>query len=171
MQCSVLPSKKVKLESGTAAQEQVKADLQILKEYWDLQEVFRERDSDVVPLHHPTDCSIEILPEAKLSKLKLYSMIPRELDELWPFIDKNLAQSFIQPVKSCMAIPVLFQEKKDGSLHLCMDYHGLNDICMENIYPLPLMKDMLAHLAKGRIFIKLDLREIYYRVCIKGRDE
>ncbi|ETE73433.1 putative mitochondrial protein, partial [Ophiophagus hannah] len=34
---------------------------------------------------------------------------------------------------------------------------------LHNLYPLPLMKDMLSHLAKGKIFTKLDLREAYYR--------
>lgn len=58
----------------------------------------------------------------------------------------------MQTIKQQMAIPVLFQEKKDRS-HLCIDYHRLNTICIENIYPLSLMKDMLAHLAKEKIFL------------------
>lgn len=43
-----------------------------------------------------------------------------------------------------------------------MDYCRLNAICTENFYSLPLLKDMLVYLAKGRIFTKLDLRETYY---------
>lgn len=42
-----------------------------------------------------------------------------------------------------------------------------NGICIENMYPLPLMKDILGHLMKGRIFTKLDLREAYYQVMIR----
>lgn len=30
-------------------------------------------------------------------------------------------------------------------------------VCIENVYPLPLMKDMPAHLGKGKIFTKLDI--------------
>lgn len=60
------------------------------------------------------------------------------------FIDKNLARGFIQPSRSQVAALVLFREKKDGSLCLCVDYHGLNAVCMENVYPLPLIKDMLS---------------------------
>lgn len=52
-----------------------------------------------------------------------------------------------------------------------MDYRGLNVVCVENVYPLPLMKGMLAHLAKGRFFTKLDLREVYYRIRNKEGDE
>lgn len=47
----------------------------------------------------------------------------------------------------------------------------LNAVYIENVYQLPLIKDMLAHLAKGKIFIKLDLREEYYWVRIKEDDE
>lgn len=52
-----------------------------------------------------------------------------------------------------------------------MDYRGLNCICGENMYPLPLMRDMLNYLAKERIFTKLYLREAYYQVRIKEGNE
>lgn len=122
---------------------------------------------DILPPYHPT----EILPGAKLPKPKLYLMTPRELEELRVLIDKKLARGFIQLVKSHMAAPILFHKKKDGSLRLCVDYCGLSAICMENVYPLPLVKDMLIHLAKGKIFTKLDLTESYYQVGIKEGDE
>lgn len=62
-----------------------------------------------------------------------------------------------------MEVPVLFREKKDGGLHLHVDFHGINTV-VEHLYPLLLMEDMLALLAEGWIFTKLDLREAYYRV-------
>lgn len=96
----------------------------------------------------------------------MYSMTPRELIEMREYIDKNLAWSFIQPSRSRMAAPVLFREKKDGGLRLCIDFHDLNAVCVEHLYPLPLLKDLLSTLATGKIFTKLDLREAYYRVCI-----
>lgn len=42
---------------------------------------------------------------------------------------------------------------------------------MENVYPMPIMKDLIAHLAKGKIFTKLDIREAYYHVRIKEGNE
>lgn len=62
-------------------------------------------------------------------------MTPKELEELRTFIDKNLAQDFIQPARLKVAALVLFREKKDGSLRLCVDYMGLNAVCVENVYP------------------------------------
>lgn len=60
--------------------------------------------------------------------------MPREMEELRAFIDKNLARVFIQLAK----LRMLFKEKKDGSLRLCVNYRGLNGICVENMYVKPL---------------------------------
>lgn len=65
-------------EVGAVMQDCPQSDSRILKEYGDLQDIFSEKGSDPLPPHRPTDCSIEILPRAKLPKPKLYSMIPRE---------------------------------------------------------------------------------------------
>lgn len=57
------------------------------------------------------------------------------------------------PAKSRVNAPFLFkeeEEEEDGSMRLCVDFRGINTICVENTYPLPLKKDMLTHLAKGR---------------------
>lgn len=61
------------------------------------------------------------------------------------YIDKNLARGFILVAKSRVAAPILFKEKKDGSLKLCIEFRGINAVCMENMYLLPLMKDILRH--------------------------
>lgn len=64
-----------------------------------------------------------------------------------------MKHGFIQPAKLRVAALILFRE---GFFCLYMNYRGFNAVCMENIYSLPLMKDLLAHLAKVRIFTKLD---------------
>lgn len=140
-------------------------------EYNDLKEVFSETECEVLPPHRPTDCAIELVPGVKLPKPRMYSMTPAEMQEMRKYIDKNLARGFIKPSRSRIAAPVLFREKKDGSLRLCVDFRGLNGVCVEHLYPLPLMKDMLATLAKGKYFTRLDLREAYYRVRIRQGDE
>lgn len=122
--------------------------------YQDLAQVFDEEECDVLPPHRETDCAIELIPGAPLPKPRMYFMLPREIHELRQYRDKNLARGFIQPSRSHMAAPVLFREKKDGGLRLCVDYRGLNTVCQEPLYPLP-----PNTLATGTIFMKLDLRE------------
>lgn len=111
------------------------------------------------------DCAIELIPGAKLPK-SMYSMTLKEMEELRCYIDRNLARGFIQPSRSHMAALILCREKKDGSLQLCVDFCGLSAACVEHLYPLPLMQDLLATLANRRIFTKLDLHEVYYQVRI-----
>lgn len=94
-------------------------------EYRDLVGAFWEKECDILQPHRTTYCTIEILPGAKFPKPKMYSMTPRDLKELRDFIDKNLARGFIQAAKSHVAALVLFKEKKDGSLRLCVDFKGL----------------------------------------------
>ncbi|KAK9406808.1 hypothetical protein NXF25_005582 [Crotalus adamanteus] len=139
--------------------------------YSDLAAVFSEQECNSLPPHRSMDCTIEIVPGAKLPKSRMYPMTSSELQEMRKYIDENLARGFIEPARSRIAAPVLFQGKKDGGLRLCVDFRGLNAVCIEQTYPLPLMKDLLAHLVAGKIFTKLDPCEAYYRVRIKKRDE
>ena len=59
------------------------------------------------------------------------------------FIDENLATGFIRPSHSPHGAPVLFIQKKDGSLRLCIDFRGLNRISKKDRYPLPLISNLL----------------------------
>ena len=78
---------------------------------------------------------------------------------------------FIQPISSLHSAPVLFIKKKDGSLCLCVDFHGLNCISKKDRYPLPLISDLLDSPHKARIYSKIDLRHTYHLVCIANGDE
>ena len=73
----------------------------------------------------------------------LYSLSTSELEALCKFLDEHLATGFICPSSSAHAMPVLFVCKKDGSLHLCVDFRGLNKITKKDRYPLLCISDLL----------------------------
>ena len=52
-----------------------------------------------------------------------------------------------------------------------MDYYGLNKITIKNYYLLSLINETLDRLISTAYYIKLDLRDIYYRIRIKKGDE
>ncbi len=67
-------------------------------------------------------------------------------------METNLANGSIQPSKSPAGAPILFVRKKAGGLHLCVDYRGLNNLMIKNIYPLPLIEESLDQLKRAKCF-------------------
>ena len=65
----------------------------------------------------------------------------------------------------------MFAKKKDSSLHLCVDYHGLNRVMIKNQYPIPLINNMLDCLWGAQVYSKIDLCAGYNNICIKEGDE
>jgi hypothetical protein len=76
----------------------------------------------------------------------------------------SLATGFIRPSSSPAGIGFFFVEKKNKTLHPCIDYRGLNDITVKNRYPLPLISSALELLQEATVFSKLDLRNTYHLV-------
>ena len=101
----------------------------------------------------------------------IYSLEPVELETLKIYIETNLANGFIQPFKSLAEAPILFDRKPDGSLYLCVDYYGFNNITIKNRYPLPLIGKSLDRLGRAKRFTQLDLTNAYYRIRICEGDE
>src|SRR5258708_26065151 len=81
-----------------------------------------------------------------------------EKEALCTYIVENLAKGFICPSTSSATSPILFVKKPNGSLCLCIDYHGLNTITKHNCYPLPLVNELLDAVQGCSIFTKLDLK-------------
>ncbi len=62
----------------------------------------------------------------------IYALSPVELETLKAYIETHLKTGFIQPSKSLAGAPILFDKKPDGSLRLCVDYRGLNNLTNKN---------------------------------------
>ena len=52
----------------------------------------------------------------------IYSLGSVEMEMLKTYIETNLANGFIRPLKSPAGAPILFDRKPDGSFCLCVDY-------------------------------------------------
>jgi len=101
----------------------------------------------------------------------IYSLSHEELTALHKFIDKNLATGLIHPSYSPHGAPVLFIWKKDGSIQLCINFWGLNQISKKGRYPLPLISDLLDAPWKAQVYTKIDLQHMYHLVWISPGDE
>ena len=65
---------------------------------------------------------------------------------------------------------MLFVQKKDGTLSLCIDYRQLNRVTIKNRYPLPHIDDLFDQLRGACVFSKIDLRSGYYQLKIRSDD-
>ena len=71
-----------------------------------------------------------------------HRMVPAELQELKVQLREFLDKGFIRPITSPWGAPVLFTNKKDKTLRLCIDYRELNWVTIKNRYPLLRIDDL-----------------------------
>ena len=92
------------------------------EEYHDFADVFSKTKAGVLVDHHPYDLKITLKEGASPPLGSIYLLSQEELLALHKFIDENTAMGFIRPSWSPHRAPVLFIQKKDGSLRLCCDF-------------------------------------------------
>ena len=63
--------------------------------------------------------------------------------------------------------PVLFVDKRDKTIRLCIDYRQLDKVTIKNKYPLPQINDMFDQVGGEKILSKLDLQSGYHQIRIK----
>ncbi|MBW0512253.1 hypothetical protein O181_051968 [Austropuccinia psidii MF-1] len=97
--------------------------------------------------------------------------IKQESETLQAYTSDNVEKGFIRPSSSSIGAPVLFVKKKDGGLHLCIDYHKLNAVTRKNRYPVPPMNQLLTLFNSSTIFSKIELHGAYNLLRIKEGDE
>ena len=148
------------------------APTKIPAEYSDYSDVFSAENVAELPENTGmNEHAIELEEGKELPFGPIYSLGPVELETLKTYIETNLANGFIRPSKSPAGALILFDRKPDGSLRLCVDYRGLNNITIKNRYPLPLIGKLLDQLGRARRFTQLDLINAYYRMRIREGDE
>ncbi len=67
-------------------------------------------------------------------------------------------------------IRILFIDKKDGELKMCIDYYALNKIKVKYNYPLPRIDDLLDWFNGVKYFSRIDLKSRYYQICIMNEN-
>ena len=137
----------------------------------DLMEAFSEILSDSLNTHDQVEHPIDLV-EGKLPKSgPIYNMSQDELATIREYIESAQQKQWIRPSTAQCGAPVLFVKKKDGSLRLCVDYRGLNEVTIKNNYPLPLLSETLERFAHAKHFTKIDIRNAYHRIRIREGDE
>jgi len=137
-------------------------------EYHEFLEVLAEKE----PLpHHVQDHHIP-LEEGKTPPYEpLQPLNEEKMKALKEYLEVNEKWGWIRESTSPAGAPIHFIKKKDGGLHLCVDYRQLNEITIKDRTPLPLIGESLDQLSSATIYTKLDIRDAYYNLRIRAGDE
>ena len=147
-------------------------EVKILDEYSDFTDVFSEEKTLVLPERTKLNEHAIDLEDGKQPPYgPIYSLGPVELETLKAYIETHLKTGIIRPSKSPAGAPIPFDKKPDGSLCLCVDYRGFNNLMIKNRYPLSLFEESLDRLSQTKRFTQLDLTSAYHQMKIKEGDE
>ncbi|TYJ96449.1 putative Retrotransposon protein [Cucumis melo var. makuwa] len=88
-----------------------------------------------LPPSREIDFVIELEPGTAPISRAPYKMALAELKDLKVQLQKLLNKGFIRPSVSPWGGTILFVKKKDGSIHLYINYRELNKVTFKNRYP------------------------------------
>jgi hypothetical protein len=113
---------------------------------------------------------IELIPRTAPIAQQPYHMNPQELEELKKQLADMLSKGLNCPSASPWGSPILFVDKRDGTIRLCVDYRKLNEVTIKNKYPLPKIEDLFDQLNGAKVFSKIDLHTGYHQLKVRESD-
>ena len=81
-------------------------------------------------------------------------------------VDEWVKSGIVQPYSSKFASTVVVTKIKDGTPRVCIDYRRINQVIVNNKYPIPLIEDQIDTLKCSKIFNTLDLRNGFVHVSV-----
>ncbi len=88
--------------------------------------------------------------DAQPIRQRPYRVPESQREEVLRQIKKMEEAGIISPSNSPWASPLVIVKKKDGSLHLCVDYRKLNAVTRKDSFPLPRIDELLDCLGKAK---------------------
>jgi len=142
------------------------------EQYSHYAQCFSTEQAARLPEHKSWDHEIPLQdPKAKIPTRAIYKTTWEEDEALQTYLRENLPTGKVRRSRSAAGAPILFVNKKDGSMRLCIDYRAFNRLTIPNKYPLPLISELLDKTRQGQWFTRLDLKNGYNLIRIAGGDE
>ena len=123
-----------------------------------------------LPPHRDVDFVIELYPGMLPISITPHRMAPIELQEFKVQLQELLDKGSIRSSTSTWGAVVLFANKKDKTLRLCIDYRQWNRVTAKNRYPLPRTDDLFDQLKGARVYSKIDLHTGYHQLRVGETD-
>lgn len=108
---------------------------------------------------------IRLKPNTKPVYIPAYRLPHSQRAIVDDMIHDMLQEGVIQESYSPWNSPIFLVPKKDKSFRPVIDFRRVNDVTVDDHYPLPVLKDLLMSLGRGNtIFTSLDLLSGYWQV-------
>ncbi len=135
--------------------EKIKVKLSL--EYHDYLDVFNRAMINQLSSHRFYDHKIELIDEETSSRSRLYQMFDHKLQKIKKYLINHLNKEFIFFSFAFYVSLILFIEKKDDSLHFCIDYRKLNALIKRNRYSLSLIDETFIHIQESKYLTWLNI--------------
>ena len=130
-----------------------KTPIKVLAKYSDFIDVFSlNLVSEFLKHIGINDYAIKLVDSQQPFYWSIYSLRPVELVTLKAYFKTNLANGFIRPSRSSIGIFILFDQKSNSFLQLCVNYQDFNNLTIKNQYLLPLIGELLNRLGRAKQF-------------------
>ncbi len=132
-------------------------------------DIFASSNLDLGCLKSDIEHTINVGTHAPIKQRPYRTEISRRSE-----IDKQISDmvdaGVVRPSQSPWASPVVLVPKKDGSVRFCVDYRRLNQITEKDVFPLPLISEVLDSLGTAKYFSSLDMASGYWQVRVADKD-
>jgi hypothetical protein len=126
------------------------------------------RPVDSPPISRQWDHPIDTNGPMKRQRLNTLSLAKR--GELNRQLKDAVDASLIRYNYSEFGSPIIFVRKADGSLRLCIDCRGLNEVTRKDAYPLPRVNDTFDDLKDAIFYTHLDPAYGFGQVRVRDHD-
>jgi hypothetical protein len=105
-----------------------------------------------------------------MKRQQLKRLSPGERAELDRQLKNAVDACLIRPWYGEFGSRILFVRKADGSLRLCIDYRGLNEVTRKDAYPILRVDDTLDELKDANFYTRLDLAFGLWQVRVRDHN-
>jgi hypothetical protein len=148
-----------------------KINNEISSQYFAFQNIFFEVKTHKFSEHDFHDHVIEILSSRNFLFDSIYNLSTTKLKILKNYIDEYMKKNFIIEFVSSAKVFILFVKKTNDKFCLCVNYKKLNEIIIKNRYSLCFINENLNKLFETKIFIKLNVKNVFHRIKIRKENE
>ena len=157
-------SKEVNLHELSHVKILEKIKVKLSFKYHDYLDVFNQAMINQLSLHHFYNHKIELIDEEMLSQNRLYQMFNHKLQKIKKYLINHLNKEFIFFSFASYISLILFIEKKDDSLHFCIDYRKLNALIKRDHYFLSLIDETFTHIQESKYLIQLNIIVMFHKL-------